>query len=269
MGGSETALIAFMIVTSLLAIANCATIANMQKGFVSTWLVIGLIIAVLVAGGGYWIYKTQVQKSRVPQDQYGMPIITPSQTPETNNKPTPNTKPQNNEAANWKTYINSQYGFTVMYPTNWTISQVEPPISVNKPGDSAPLFYVAAPGYPTPGVGLDGVVDFFIYKYDNSLSLLDWVKKNGYNNGSLPDNYYQSVTINGYSAVKINFIQTQDMYNKELSGAHGGPLPIGYKATYAYINKGDLIFEVQAGKMDSPDDFLKEADQIISNFKFN
>ncbi len=65
----------------------------MQKGFVFTWLIVGLVIVALVVGGGYWTYKTQVQKSKVSLDQYGMPIITPSKSPETNNKPTLEAKP--------------------------------------------------------------------------------------------------------------------------------------------------------------------------------
>ncbi len=88
----------------------------MQKGFVSIWLIAGLVIAALVVGRGYWIYKTQVQKSRVFHDQYGMPIITPSKAPETNNKPTPDTKPQNDQTANWKTYTSDKFNFSFKYP---------------------------------------------------------------------------------------------------------------------------------------------------------
>lgn len=104
----------------------------MQKGLISTWLVVGLIIVALIVGGGYWTYKTQVQKSQVFHDQYGMPIITPSRSPELTNKPTPETKPNpDDETANWRTYTNTKYNFNIKLPNTDSWEGQVPEVSTN------------------------------------------------------------------------------------------------------------------------------------------
>lgn len=174
---------------------------------------------------------------------------------------------QTNETANWKTYTNTKYGFTVNYPSDWKVGELTMPVSLNKSGDSAPIVNFHAPGFPTPGVGLDGGIGFFVHMTESSIVLADWVKDNGYKS---PDASYETIKMAGYNAVRINFVMTQDRRNEILSlpGGRGGPLPVGYKAIFTYIQKGDLIFEIQAGKITNPDDFLKIADQLLSTFKF-
>ncbi|MDO8429384.1 MAG: hypothetical protein Q7S88_02030 [Candidatus Daviesbacteria bacterium] len=92
----------------------------MQKGFTLTYLIIGILVTALVLSGVY-IYKLQTQKDRVFQDQYGMPIIVPSQALQQNNKPTPETKPDDraDETASWKTYTNTKLKFEFRYPENY------------------------------------------------------------------------------------------------------------------------------------------------------
>lgn len=68
-----------------------------QKG--NFLLIIGIIVLLLVIGaGGYFLYQKQVNKPVATQVSY----------------PTPS--PTSDETANWKTYTNTQYGYSIKYP---------------------------------------------------------------------------------------------------------------------------------------------------------
>jgi hypothetical protein len=108
-------------------------------------------------------------------------------------------------------------------------------------------------------------VDFFVHKADNYGPLINWVKKNGYDYGALPDGYYQSLKIGNYDAVQIHFTQTQEVINK--NGVTAGSLPpLGFQENFLYIQDGDLIFEIQSGNLNTPDDFVTTATQVINSF---
>ena len=89
----------------------------MQKGNTLIFLLVG-IFSFCLAGGAYYL---GTRKSATLQDTVSKqnPIILPSISPEQNNKPTPNTKPQNDETANWKAYADEKYGISLKYPQDW------------------------------------------------------------------------------------------------------------------------------------------------------
>lgn len=111
---------------------------NSQKGFVVPLLI--AIIAVLVIGGGVYIYnnkkveapvvsdtQTQTQTSGQTQQQ------TNTQTPPANNlEPCTNNgsmgtrkcNPPQTNTLNWKTYTNTKYGFEIKYPTDWYVTDL-------------------------------------------------------------------------------------------------------------------------------------------------
>mgnify|MGYP001564321650 FL=1 len=81
-----------------------------QKGFANIVLVV--IIVLIVGVVGYFAF---VKKSP--------PIVQQTQTPtQTNNSVSP-TPTQKDETANWKTYSNSKYRFSLKYPNGWTIEE--------------------------------------------------------------------------------------------------------------------------------------------------
>ena len=78
--------------------------ARYTKGFIAPFILI--IVALLLAGGAYVFTQTK------PVGQTVTTNPTPTQT-------TPETQTTASQTADWKTYTNTQYGFTVNYPSNW------------------------------------------------------------------------------------------------------------------------------------------------------
>lgn len=77
-----------------------------QKGFVPTLILLGIVLAVMIAGGAYYL---GVHKSSTPVSS-PTPVVN-SQTPQAITVPSPA------ETANWKTYSGKFYSFK--YPSNW------------------------------------------------------------------------------------------------------------------------------------------------------
>ncbi len=86
---------------------------NSQKGFLSIMTLI-IVVAVLFVGGGTYV----AVKNQEKQQRYNVPQITQKVINEPNqNNPVSNKK----ENQNWKSYTNSELGFTVSYPSTYHI----------------------------------------------------------------------------------------------------------------------------------------------------
>ena len=75
-----------------------------QKGFIIP--LIGGIIALLIAGGIYWAWHNKA--ANAPYAQNGVVVQ--------NDAAASSTILTATSTADWKTYINAQYGFTFKYP---------------------------------------------------------------------------------------------------------------------------------------------------------
>ncbi len=75
-----------------------------QKGFTPILLLLGIILAIVIAGGAYYLVKPQPPKSQVQN-----PVIV-SQVPQSISTP--------DEIVSWKTYTNIKYGYLLKYPTD-------------------------------------------------------------------------------------------------------------------------------------------------------
>ena len=72
------------------------------KPAVRPWLWIVLIIVILAGGGVFWYYY------------YGPGKTTTTTTPTTTD-----------ETASWQSYKNETYGFSIKYPTNYTVTEAK------------------------------------------------------------------------------------------------------------------------------------------------
>jgi len=93
-----------------------------QLGFALPVVII--IVALLIAaGGGYYAYKTiQTQKEEGKDVKEAKPELTPS--PELTPTPQETEQPAD-ETANWKTYTNSEAGFSFKYPEDVSLIENE------------------------------------------------------------------------------------------------------------------------------------------------
>ncbi|MCX6752632.1 MAG: hypothetical protein NTZ87_04025 [Candidatus Nomurabacteria bacterium] len=94
---------------------------NSQKGFIVPLLI--AIIAVLVIGGGVYIYNNKkVGEPVLPEDTTTQ--TTTQNQQQTNTRTLPVTLDlSSSSTSNWKTYTNNEYGFEFKYPTDWTYVQ--------------------------------------------------------------------------------------------------------------------------------------------------
>ncbi len=84
-----------------------------QKGLAPITIIVGILIAVIIAGGAYYLGRQTTPKSS--------PAVV-SQTPQPTPSPTPDASPVPNgtgETANWKTYTNTVYQYSLKYPPHW------------------------------------------------------------------------------------------------------------------------------------------------------
>lgn len=199
---------------------------NMQKGFAG---IIILIIALILAGlaGAYYFGKIQNPKTQVMQ-----PTIAPSSS----SNETVYTEAS--RSANWKTYTNPKYSFSLKYPEEW--NSYTGFAWDNLPQDDS-THVDLTPDQPlsSPGGGVPTGVRIFVIDNKDNLSALEYAKKQAID----PSSAY-SETINNVQIAKTSGIAT---------AGNGGPA--------SFIVVGNSIIEIIA-------EFLDKAtyDKIISTF---
>lgn len=80
-------------------------------------ILIGVLVISGIAGGVYYLKfkKTETFEARLAKQN---PVILPSISPKQNTKPTSDTKPQDDEILNWKTYTEKSKIFSIKYPND-------------------------------------------------------------------------------------------------------------------------------------------------------
>lgn len=81
-------------------------------------LTLSLLTLILLASTGYLAYQNMQLKKQIAQ---------PSASPSPTSTPDP--------TANWKTYTNHEYGYSVEYPSDWKVSEAKPPNTPDWPYD--------------------------------------------------------------------------------------------------------------------------------------
>lgn len=147
---------------------------NNQKGFIAPILL--AIIALLVIGGGAYIYQNKKVEVSVPIDVETQQINQIGQ--QTNIQTSPVNTQTNN--LNWKTYINNQYGFEFSYPKDWEINVQSSRIGLNSSENQKVL--EQADKEIKAGKRLEGVPDNISIIIDNkslfNQTLEQYVQKN-------------------------------------------------------------------------------------------
>lgn len=216
----------------------------MQKGQTPVLILVGILIIMAVAGGAYYLGKSQAPKPK-PQNS----VVT-SQTPQS----TPISFLTPDLTINWKQYLGSD--FTFKYPSSWTFGASDPTyISLLDPKYSDPNCRGDCPVF---------TIDFHVQKNLNNLDLETIIQNN-----------YKSVAglTGDYNKVKTeDFTDKNGVHYKKAIGIPGG----GFYQLYTLKNNKIYILSPGAGVNGMLDDEsdpkvktdLEIFDQILSTFKF-
>ena len=205
----------------------------MQKGFSVILVLISVLVLVGIVGGAYFL----LPKTQTKTTQQIVPPITPQPTP------TPN------QTANWKTYTNTKYGYSIKYPNTWYVifpgNDGAESINLKSFQESA----ISQQEQHSLSLGKDKIMITlgFYGQINNSQPLLEWLKSNGKyvsNMTGVPQSVENSIIANK-PVLKMNY-QT-------------GPF-------YVFSN-GKNVFYVYFTPENS--NLTSIFDQILSTFKFN
>ncbi|MEK7560074.1 MAG: PsbP-related protein [Patescibacteria group bacterium] len=199
---------------------------NQQKGFANIVLIVLVVILTGIAG-----YFVLVKKPVSPTTETNQPQAT-TQT---------NTTSQD-EMANWKTYTDSQNGYSLKYPGNWTVNASSNELFIRSPRANTEAYPYSIliqsyrSSYPIPRQAFEFLV-------------LPQLRKD-------IDHQLQDINFNGYSAVSffdLGIFESKNIVVVPNNIVHLVPQDGGaVKITYSTSTGNDSL----------------TIDQIISTFKF-
>jgi hypothetical protein len=199
-----------------------------QKGFRP--IIVLLVVAVILIGGGIWHYKTRPQLSQSQQNQSVSPVAIATSTgasPPTNTSTSRHSAsnqigafPQESSIAsspgtittatdkfNWRLYTNAVWGFSIEYPASYTLEEEGLPDTTSS-FSQGELLQITNPGAPV-GSG----AEFGISLADQPLankgpvyasidSLLAYDQSEAAENDAQAEETYKQVRVNGTDAIQ-------------------------------------------------------------------
>jgi len=199
-----------------------------SKGFAPIVVLVLIIIVGIVA----YYFGTQKKKPAL--------LITPT--------PVLTTVPATNTIANWKTYTNTKYGYSIMYPQTWNIKSSGDPTGDGRCHDintSPDLIEISS----EPMTNCIGIMD----NREIMIQVVDTPWSDDYLNDKF-SGILDKIEFAGQTASRFIFDDTAQQ-----------PSPLATKIVFNYRGLGYRIFVVQkqGGII-----YDKSFDQILSTFKF-
>ena len=218
-----------------------------QKGFANIVLILAIVI--LVGIGGYFVF---VKKSE-PVAQQQTP--TPTQT----NTPVSPTPTPEDETANWKTYNNARYSYTIKYPSDWYVETTysendftqRGPVGDNDfiGGDTIWSNYQNPRQYDLGTIPPDSAEVFLlIYRTDSQAALDSFISSRGYSYSKK-----ENVNINGVAGIRLTI---EDPENPENSSAI---------STIVLLKAGNNVFKFSYARNSAKSAIVM--DQMLQNFE--
>ena len=204
-----------------------------QKGFVEL-LIIGIVLLLAVAGGAYYF---GTQKSQAPVTSSPSPIAQVSLLP----TPIPDeTANPDSIGANWKTYTDSKYNYSINYPPDWKTETMEYGVYLGKASVGGYAYGEASVGVGVLPSTLS--IEEYLSRYNNSFS------------GSSPKRV-GTFTIGGSLGEKWD-INTYQSPNTD--------------SFVVFLTRNDQTYYVSKSmfNIDQAREHNKEVDQVISTFRF-
>lgn len=158
---------------------------NKKRLKIGLFSLLGLVLAGGLVFAGCKLRQRQVQP---------IPTVTPTPAPKFTPMPkisptpvitaTPGPTPTPDPTANWKTYTNTKYGFSIKYPNNKQveIDTMDPYLGICNLNKSVVSMKIYPLGFQKPPIetefGGDLAVSIDVEKNSDNLSIADWVRKN-------------------------------------------------------------------------------------------
>lgn len=219
-----------------------------------------LIAAILILGGVLLLYATAGKPvikndNAVNPTSQSSPILTQT-GPSASLTPT---QISLDETANWKTYSNARYTYTIKYPTNWFVDTIysendftqRGPVEDNEfiGGDTGFSNYPNASGYSMENPAPSDLysVSLMVYRVASNISYDQFIssKHFGYDKK-------ENISINGISAVRLTGVTTDH--------------PVGVTVVNTLVKVGNKMFVFNYSGNPIPQQIKDTANKLINSF---
>lgn len=209
-----------------------------QKGLAPILAV--LLIGITLVGAGYLVYS---EKIALPQTK---PVQqTTQQTPSF----------ISDETANWKTYTNTKYGYSIKYPNAWYLWSVHP-YDKGKPGDYRYAYLTESTPPNGEVIGVSNGIQITALANEKKLNSNDYIKEFVLPGEDLLHNL-QNIKI---KSMKLDNVDASLVEGLFAAGNSPGPV--------IYIAKESQVFQIWGG-IENMKEGRKIFDKVISTFKFS
>ncbi len=217
--------------------------------------VLGVLLLIgLVLGGGYYLGRNSVLKELNPT----APAIPPKDPVIFQGTSTPASNAADAEpTANWKTYENKIYNYSLKYPDDKF--KIKPTIP-----DSDNLYLSSGTFCPQPTTESCSF-DIYTGVFDSEgLSLEDWVNKKVLASGNNKKNKYEKVTISEMDAIKSTLLNTGQYVYLDYVFKNGDKI---YSLTLLpyFATEAEALYPEAAAHIKEYNEFFED---IVSTFKF-
>ncbi len=197
------------------------------------WGIIVFLLLIVIAGSVYWW-----QEVKKEQEASKQPAANSNQETQTS-------------TSDWKTYINTEYGFEFQYPNDWSIVQADGKASYEITA-VASKEKLSNPNYGSEGVGPD-----IIFNHYSSISEEPENKSNNFNAKTIQEFIDRNILISENKKINFAGYEAYEMTRG------------GLGASYAImINKNGQVYEILFTSKAYKSELNSVENQVLSTFKF-
>lgn len=217
--------------------------ANMQKGFAGILILIVVLVVAVGAGAYYW--GTQKSGGIMPSSQTSAPSASTIPTPD--------------ETANWKTYTNTKYKFSIKAPSELEVEQEENGFYITNASRAQKEI---ADQYIPGRITVD-VYDSSQFEVYETISELVKLSQGNKSSGGAFGPYLFTKT----AEQNVNGAKWM-IYDAIPDPNYDGGEPFPYRKV-AILSRGSVYYLFSTEVNNKEDEYIKYFDQILTAFNFN
>lgn len=214
-----------------------------KSGAIAPWLLWALV-GVIVIAAGYFGWQYMTQKNATPT-----PIASSTITPTKSATPTQTVSASTVSTADWKTYENTKYNYSIKYPQDWDL-----------------IFQPQNPEVPSSQSGSFNLANFKlnlpIYNFDKGQIMIYMLAD------SISSTLPCSLSTDGLEKAAITALG--DVKALRYDAASKGETESGGIDDRIVVraNKNNICYEISLSPANPGSDLIAKFDQILSTFQF-